>query len=71
MSLATVCVHEEGQSGQTYGEIGGIFALRFNKAAGTETYLYKLKKKRHSYLVLCCMLDEMKNCTSTRISGPR
>jgi len=28
-----------------YSEIRGIFALRFNRAAGAETDLYKLKKK--------------------------
>ena len=67
MSLATVCLHEEGQSGQTYGEIRGIFCLRFNKAAAAETDLYKLKKKT-TFLVL---LNEVENCTSTRISGPR
>jgi hypothetical protein len=48
-----VCVHEEGQSGQTYGEIRGIFALRFNKAAGAETDLYKLGKKNDIRIWFC------------------
>lgn len=71
-SLATVCVHEEGQSDRTYDEIRENFALRFSKAAVADTDLYKLeKKKRHSCLVLCCMSNDVEDCASTRISGPR
>lgn len=53
------------------GEIRWIFALCFNKAAGSETDLYKLEKKRRSYMVLCCMPNEVENCTSTVTSGSR